>query len=130
VASGGTGVRVYTAQLPNAPAGRGTLLPWEAAQAAFLDASRSLASAVAAELTKRQVRVATAPVLLRPLNNVAAPAVAIEVLPPSADLEVLSSQVYQQLICSGIAEALAAAPARAGLTAPVSTPPGVSEVAR
>ncbi len=130
VASGGTGVRVYTAQLPNAPAARGTLLPWEVAQAAFLDASRSLASAVAAELTKRQVRVATAPVLLRPLNNVAAPAVAIEVLPPSADLEVLSSQVYQQLICSGIAEALAAAPARAGLTAPVSTPPGVSEVAR
>ncbi len=82
-------------------------MPWDTAQAAFMDSSRALAGNLAAELTKRSIPVGTAPVLLRPLNNVAAPAVAVEVMPPAADVNGLLSSVYQQAICGAIADGVA-----------------------
>lgn len=108
-ASNGHGVRVYTARLKPSPARPGEFLPWETAQAAFLEASRGVAAKVAEELGKRQIPVGAAPVFLRPLNNVAGPAIAIEVAPPGSEVEGLNSALYQQSVCSAIAAGIAAA---------------------
>jgi N-acetylmuramoyl-L-alanine amidase len=108
----GAGVRVYTASLELPPQKPGAFLPWEVAQAAYLDASSALARAIADELAKRQVPAAEMAAPLRPLNNVAAAAVAIEVAPPPNDVQGLASPVYQQSICSAIAGALTSVRAR------------------
>jgi N-acetylmuramoyl-L-alanine amidase len=103
----GAGVRIYTAHLGESAPRAGSFLPWDTAQAAFLDGSRALAGSLAAEMTKRSIPVGTAPVSLRPLNNVAASAVAIEVMPPAADVAGLMNANYQQSICAAIADGIA-----------------------
>ena len=103
----GSGVRVYTAHLGESAPRAGSFLPWDTAQSAFLDGSRALAGSVVAEITKRAIPVATAPVLLRPLNNITAPAIAIEIMPPAADVAGLTSAAYQQTVCAAIAEGVA-----------------------
>ncbi len=114
----GKGVRIFTAHLGESAPRAATFLPWDTAQAAFMDASRAVAGSLAAELTKRSIPVGTAPVLLRPLKNVAAPAVAIEVMPPAADVNGLLSGTYQQAVCTSLADGIAAvvkpAPPRPG----------------
>jgi N-acetylmuramoyl-L-alanine amidase len=107
--STGSGVRIYTAHLGETAARVGSFLPWDSAQAAFLDASRALAGSVAAEMHKHEIPAGTAPVLVRPLNNIAAPAVAIEVMPPTADIGGLMATGYQQSVCAAIADGIAAA---------------------
>jgi N-acetylmuramoyl-L-alanine amidase len=105
-ASQGLGVRIYTALLPLAGESRGPFVAWDAAQAPFLSGSQAAASSVAAELRKKiAVRILAAP--LRPLNNVTAAAIAIEVAPQTGDLADLTSSNYQQLVASSIATALA-----------------------
>lgn len=79
----GEGLRVYAPLLPSAPPA-GRFLPWESAQSDSLPRSRVLASAVAAELQKTQLEVISMSSPLRPLNNIVAPAIAIE-LAASAD---------------------------------------------
>ena len=103
----GSGVRVYTAHLGESAPRAGSFLPWDTAQSAFLDGSRAVAGSVVAEITKQQIPVASAPVLLRPLNNIAASAIAIEIMPPAADVEGLTSVAYQQTVCAAIAEGVA-----------------------
>lgn len=112
----GSGVRVYTAHLGESAPRAGSFLPWDTAQSAFLDGSRALAGSVVAEITKREIPVATAPVVLRPLNNITASAIAIEIMPPATDVAGLTSTAYQQTVCAAIAEGVA------GSTRPV--PPG------
>jgi N-acetylmuramoyl-L-alanine amidase len=116
----GTGVRVYTAHLGESAPRAGSFLPWDTAQSAFLDGSRALAGSVVAEITKREIPVATAPVLLRPLNNISASAIAIEIMPPAADVAGLTSAAYQQTVCAAIAEGVA------GSTKPVVSPAGAA----
>ena len=106
--STGSGVRIYTAHLGETGPRAGGFLPWDSAQAAFLDASRALAGSVAAEMHKREIPAGTAPVFVRPLNNIAASAVAIEVMPPTADISGLMTMGYQQSVCAAIAEGIAA----------------------
>ena len=113
----GAGVRIYTAHLGETAPRAGSFLPWDSAQASFLDSSRALAGSVVAEMTKRSIPVGTAPVLLRPLNNVAAPAVAIEVMPLAGGVASLMDATYQQSICAAIADGVA------GVSKPAS-PPG------
>jgi len=103
----GAGVRVYTAHLGESAPRAASFLPWDSAQSAFLDGSRALAGSVVAEIVKLQIPVAAAPVMLRPLNNIAASAIAIEVMPPAADVAGLTSTSYQQTICTAIAEGVA-----------------------
>jgi N-acetylmuramoyl-L-alanine amidase len=50
------------------------------------------------------VRDLSAP--LRPLNNIAGPALAVEVAPPSSGLAQLNSPEYQQLVAEAIATAV------------------------
>jgi N-acetylmuramoyl-L-alanine amidase len=106
-ASNGHGVRVYTALLPYGDDDRGLFRSWTVAQHASLPLSRSTASAVAAELLKRQIPVRTLGAPLRPLNNVTGPAIAVEVAPQGSDLAQLTAPDYQQLITSAIATAIA-----------------------
>src|SRR5437588_606657 len=80
----GHGVRIYAPWLPDPRqpvAGR--FFPWENAQAASLERSQSASQAIARELEKKGLAVATLRVPMRPLNNVAAPAIAVELVPES-----------------------------------------------
>ena len=106
-ASNGHGVRVYTAILPYGDDDRGPFRSWTVAQHSSLPLSRSTASAVAAELQKRQIPVRTLGAPLRPLNNVTGPAIAVEIAPQGSDLSQLTAPDYQQLVTSAVATAIA-----------------------
>jgi N-acetylmuramoyl-L-alanine amidase len=103
------GVRVYTSMLSPADAPRGPLVPWEQAQAAFLRSSRLVGSSILDELGKSHVRVASDPLPapVRPLNNIAAAAVAVEVGPLGNDMESVSNPDYQEVVVKALASALA-----------------------
>jgi len=105
-------VRIYTAHLPDTTRKPGAFLPWDTAQASFLDSSRSLAGSIAEELSKRNLPVSAAPVLMRPLNNLAAAAIAVEVTATAAEVLALLAPEYQQSICAALADGIAATPAR------------------
>lgn len=107
-ASNGHGVRVYTAMLPFGADDRGTFRAWSTAQHASLSLSQSTANAVAAEFQRRQIPVRTLTAPLRPLNNVAGPAIAVEVAPQGSDVSQLTAPDYQQLVTSAVATAIAA----------------------
>lgn len=104
----GYGVRVYTTALPSpTPASTDEFLPWETAQTASLPRSRELAQRIATELGKRSVRTTTLATPLRPLNNIVAPAVAVELAPSGTDIEGIKAQKFQFAVAAGIAAAIA-----------------------
>jgi N-acetylmuramoyl-L-alanine amidase len=107
-ASLGTGVRLYTALLPQGGGNRGPFLDWDTAQAGFRFASQSAEASLSAEFGNRQVPIRTLIAPLRPLNNIAAPAVAIEVAPPAGGISQLDSAAYQQLVAEAVAAGVAA----------------------
>jgi N-acetylmuramoyl-L-alanine amidase len=106
-ASQGTGVRLYTGL--SAPGGRnaGPFLDWDTAQSPFQALSDAAATSVAAALHAKQISVRTLTAPLRPLNNIATAAVAIEIAPPAGDTAMLSSPAYQQPIAAAIAAGMA-----------------------
>jgi len=104
--SSGRGVRVYTALLPIGDNDRGPFRSWTTAQHAALPLSQSTASAVAAELQRRQVPVRALAAPLRPLNNIIGPAIAIELAPQGSDVTQLTAPDYQQLVTSAVATAI------------------------
>jgi N-acetylmuramoyl-L-alanine amidase len=108
-ASDGPGVRVYTSLLPFGEDDRGPFCNWDTAQHAFLPLSQGAATAVSTELQKRQIPVRTLAAPLRPLNNIAGPAIAVEVAPVSNNLAQLTAPDYQELITGAVATAIAAA---------------------
>lgn len=108
-ASDGPGVRVYTALLPFGEDDRGAFRNWSTAQHASLAMSQTAATAVAAELQKRQIPVRTLAAALRPLNNLTGPGIAVEVAPEGNNLAQLTAPDYQQLVTSAVATAIAAA---------------------
>ncbi|HEX3156597.1 MAG TPA: N-acetylmuramoyl-L-alanine amidase [Candidatus Angelobacter sp.] len=100
----GKGVRVYTLALSDGQqptAGR--FLPWESAQSGALPLSQNVARAVSEELKKKGVIVTNMGVPLRPLNNIATPAVAVELAPDENDLQSLESQKRQNNVAAAIA---------------------------
>ena len=101
-ASQGTGVRLYTALLPVGSEGRGPFLDWNTAQSGFLTASQAAESSLATELGKRQIAVRSLVAPLRPLNNITAAAVAIEISPAAGKLADLTSPVYQQVLAESV----------------------------
>jgi len=103
----GSGVHVFTAKL-TASQKTSAFLPWDSAQAAYLASSQEVADAVTTELLKRDVSTIVLPSCLRPLNNIAAPAIAIELARPSGgSIEEENSPSYQQAIGTAIANAVA-----------------------
>jgi len=115
-ASSGRGVRVYTALLPYGEDDVGPFLSWSSAQRAALSLSQSAANGVAGELLKRQIPVRTLSAPLRPLNNVTAPAIAVEVAPQGADVAQLTAPDYQQLVTGAVATAIVGVRDKLGAT--------------
>jgi N-acetylmuramoyl-L-alanine amidase len=101
-ASQGTGIRLYTALLPLGGESRGPFLDWNTAQAGFRAASQTAQSSLAAEFVKRQIAVRSLFAPLRPLNNITAVAVAIEIAPPAGKLADLNSAAYQQVVAESV----------------------------
>src|SRR5271166_1774271 len=107
-ANTGRGVHVFTALLPAANVSPKSFLPWDTAQAAFLDLSGTVAGSVAAELEARKLPNATLLAPLRPMNNIAAPAIAIEIAPPSDKVDDIAGASYQDQVAQSIAAGIAA----------------------
>ena len=98
-ASEGRGVRLYTALLPPTAqkATHKQFLPWNKAQASWLDLSGSLAGSVAAEFNQRKMEVRALAFPLRPLNNIWAPALALEVTPPTEEKDIKSGAYLRDI---------------------------------
>lgn len=109
--SQGRGVRVYSAML-NPAAKTAAFLPWDTAQAAYLPASRSLAEIVKAEVARHQVPSSNLSAPVKPLTNVAASAIAVELSPSGSDVGSINAVGYQQRIATGVAEAVVVARSR------------------
>ena len=104
----GHGVRVYSPLLANPQqllAGR--FLPWESAQSGALARSRAAAQAVAGELRKKGLTVASLGMPVRPLNNIVAPAIAVELAPEGDDPQTMESQKRHNTVASAIAAGIA-----------------------
>jgi N-acetylmuramoyl-L-alanine amidase len=101
--SQGSGVRLYTAMVPNVGDSRGPFLAWENAQSAFRLASDTAEASIASELQRKQIPVHGVMAPLRPLNNVISAAVAVEVAPRGIDISDLTSAQYQQQVASSVA---------------------------
>ena len=107
-ANTGRGVHVFTSLMPAENLPRNTFLPWDTAQAAYLDLSQAVAGSVAAELEMRKLPNATFVAPLRPMNNIAAPAIAIEIAPPDDKVDHIASPEYQEKVAQSIAAGVAA----------------------
>lgn len=107
-ANTGRGVHVFTSLLPATSEPRDAFLPWDTAQAAFLDLSGSVAGSIAAELEARKLPNTTLVAPLRPMNNIAAPAVAVEIAPPGDNVEDVAGAEYQQQVAQSVAAGIAA----------------------
>jgi N-acetylmuramoyl-L-alanine amidase len=104
--SEGSGVRLYTALLPAGRENHGPFVDWQTAQANVLAASQSVTASLTAEFQKRQIPIRKLIAPLRPLNNILAVAVAIEVAPPRTGAAGLNSPAYQQLVAESLANGI------------------------
>jgi N-acetylmuramoyl-L-alanine amidase len=104
----GSGIHVYTAlgMPPGANIG-GAFLPWDTAQAVFMGNSRLLADAIVSVASKKQLPVLEMPAPVRPLNNIAAPAIAVE-LAPRGNIQDLANGNYQQQVAAALADGIVA----------------------
>ncbi len=75
----GHGVHLFTSSLP--PVSPGKFLPWDTAQAAYVQSSLRLSSEINSALTHAQVPVTLGRTFLLPLDNLTCPAVAVEIAP-------------------------------------------------
>lgn len=107
-ASDGKGVRLYTAMIPAGGENNGPFVAWDTAQVQFLPASQVAVQSVAAELARRQIQVRTLVGPVRPLNNLIAAAIAVEVAPPGTDVMDLNVPAYQQNVVSAVASGILA----------------------
>lgn len=110
--SSGRGVHVFTSLADPAVLSTRDFLPWDQAQAAFLESSLAVAGSVAAELDARKLPSSVLPAPLRPMNNVAAPAIAVEIAPLGDNVADISSSSYQDLVAQSIAAGIAAVRAK------------------
>jgi N-acetylmuramoyl-L-alanine amidase len=107
-ANSGKGVHVFTPLVDPANVTSRDFLPWDTAQAAYLDLSGTVAGSVSAELESRKLPNATLAAPLRPMNNIAAPAIAIEIASPSESVDDIGSPAYLDQVAQAIAAGIAA----------------------
>ncbi len=112
----GSGVRVYSSMLPPSAEASVVFLPWETAQARYVNSSHAVADGITLELGRRRIPAESLEAPVRPLNNIAAAAVAIEVNAPATDTRAFHSPNYQLNVASAVADAVLAARARLGGT--------------
>jgi hypothetical protein len=87
---------------------QGPFLDWQTAQSPFLTSSQRAMATIAGELQKSHINVRQLITPLRPLNNIIAAAVAVEVAPPTSSPDGLASSAYQQFVASSIANGITA----------------------
>jgi N-acetylmuramoyl-L-alanine amidase len=104
----GRGVRIYASLLadPSQQPAAGRFLPWESAQSGALTRSRTVAQAVAVELRKKGLTVASLGMPVRPLNNIVTPAIAVELAPDGDDMQSLENQKRQNTVAAAIASGI------------------------
>jgi N-acetylmuramoyl-L-alanine amidase len=103
----GKGVRFYTSWLPPANGeNSGPFLNWDTAQSGFLTLSQSVAATMLKESQNEHIptRLLSAP--LRPLNNIATAAIAVEIAPASSDLASINSPEYQTSLATAVVNTL------------------------
>jgi N-acetylmuramoyl-L-alanine amidase len=105
----GKGVRVYSPLLPSIQQPLSGFLPWDAAQAPVLKNSNAIAGAVARELQKKDIKTMDLKAFLRPLNNIVAPAIAVELAADRSDLHSLESPKLQSAVATAVASGIAQA---------------------
>ena len=102
----GKGARVYTGLLPPANGeNSGLFLNWNTAQAGFLTLSQVVAAGLTQELQNEHLSARQLAAPIRPLNNIASAAVAIEVA-PNGDVTSLQSADYQTSVANSIATSI------------------------
>ncbi len=105
----GSGVHLFTSS--EAPAAAVPLLPWDAAQAPFIQQSLKLSSEINSAMTHAEIPVTLGRTSLQPLDNMACPAVAVEVAPLVSRGNIgtpLTDAAYQQQLVGALAAAVAA----------------------
>jgi N-acetylmuramoyl-L-alanine amidase len=107
-ANTGHGVHVFTSMLDATSLTSRDFLPWDKAQTAYLDSSSLVAGSVAAELESRTLQNTLLAAPLRPMNNVAAPAIAVEIAPPGDNVADISKVAYQDQVAQSIAAGIVA----------------------
>jgi N-acetylmuramoyl-L-alanine amidase len=108
----GSGVRVYSSMLQPSAEGSVVFLPWETAQARYVNSSHAVADGITLQLGRRRIPAESLEAPVRPLNNIAAAAVAIEVNVPATDARAFHSPNLQLAVAGAVADAVLAARAR------------------
>jgi len=108
----GSGVRVYSSMLTPSAEASVVFLPWETAQARYVNSSHALADGITLQLGRRRVPAESLEAPVRPLNNIAAAAVAIEVNVPAANPRAFHSPNFHLTVASAVADAVVAARTR------------------
>jgi len=100
----GQGARIYAPALSmSGAAPMGPFVPWEMAQAASIEQSKAVARVVTAEVRKSGTSALQMTTPLRPLNNVAAPAIAVEWATGQQSLKPQQMQKLETALASSIA---------------------------
>ncbi|HZZ39143.1 MAG TPA: N-acetylmuramoyl-L-alanine amidase [Acidobacteriaceae bacterium] len=104
----GSGVHLYTSSLSPGP--RTAFLPWATAQAAFVTPSLKLESEIDSALAHAAVPVTLGRASVQPMDNLACPAVAVEIAPLVAGhvttARPLTDVSYQRQVVDALAAAL------------------------
>jgi N-acetylmuramoyl-L-alanine amidase len=105
----GSGIHLFTSSL--APATPTTFLPWDQAQAAYLQQSLRWAAEINTAMTHAGVPVTLGRTAMQPLDNMTCPAAAVEIAPltkAGAITAGLTDADYQSRILAGLAAAVEA----------------------
>jgi N-acetylmuramoyl-L-alanine amidase len=103
----GSGIHLFTSSLP--PAQPRTFLPWDQAQAAYLQQSLRWAAEINTAMTHASVPVTLGRTAMQPLDNMTCPAAAVEIAPltkAGAITAALTDPDYQSRILAGLAAAI------------------------
>lgn len=102
----GRGVRVYSSILAAPQPAVGSFLPWESAQSGAIARSNAVARSISRELQKRDFKTLELQAFLRPLNNIVAPAIALEMATDRADVKSLLNSKVQSAVAAAVASAV------------------------
>jgi N-acetylmuramoyl-L-alanine amidase len=102
----GRGVRVYSSILPAPQPAVGSFLPWDSAQSGALARSNAVARSISRELQKRDFKTLELQAFLRPLNNIVAPAIAVEMATDANDVRSLLNPKLQSALAEAVASAV------------------------
>jgi N-acetylmuramoyl-L-alanine amidase len=104
------GVHVYTAFLPTPTdaqqRNRTSFLPWERANAPYAERSKVLANGLVAELGSKKIKAVTKMAPVPPINNIAAPAIVMEVGAGDGEISSLTNPGYKSAVTQAAAAAI------------------------